>query len=340
MDGPQLRLYSAAELSEATAGFSQHCLIGSGGFGKVYRAMVNLTPVAIKVLDHEGLQGLREFHNEMKILAGLYHPHIVGLLGYAAEQPSPAGISPSSSGPQAAGAGAGGAGGEAGAGGVGGPRSRSGMQALVYELMTRGNLEELLACKSPGSALSWAVRLRIAAQVACAVAFLHSKDIIHRDIKPANVFLTADLHAKLGDIGLAVMDNLYHIGRGGRGAEENGEAVGTWQYLAPEYVTQSRGRISSSSRTDTYAYGLTLLQLLTGSPSPKELVRRAQAALESAQLPALLDTSAGPWDMRAAQRAVKLALWCCMHAPDSRPQMATVHAELHRLASAAAQCSS
>ncbi len=77
-----------------------------GGYGKVYRAMVNLTPVAIKVLDCQGLQGMREFHNEVRMLAAIRHPHVVKLLGYAAEGQ---------------------------------------LQCLVYELMAQGNLEEVLA---------------------------------------------------------------------------------------------------------------------------------------------------------------------------------------------------
>lgn len=84
----------------------------------MYRAMVHLTPVAIKVLDHEGLQGLKEMHTEMTLLAGLWHPFVVRLLGYS---------STSTAAPNEAGA-----------------RAR-GCDALVYELMTGGNLEDRLA---------------------------------------------------------------------------------------------------------------------------------------------------------------------------------------------------
>jgi hypothetical protein len=85
-----------------------HACVLPPGFGKVYRAMVYLTPVAIKVLDHEGLQGLCEFHNEMRLLCSIRHPNVVRLLGYSAEGQT---------------------------------------QCLVYELMAGGNLEESLAHK-------------------------------------------------------------------------------------------------------------------------------------------------------------------------------------------------
>ena len=56
----------------------------------------------------------------------------------------------------------------------------------------------------------------------------------------------------------------------------NNEAVGTWSYLAPEYKTQGR----SSTGTDVYAFGLSLLQLVTGAPQPRDLIRKCQRALE------------------------------------------------------------
>ena len=85
--------------------------------------------------------------------------------------------------------------------------------------------------------------------------------------QPANIFLDCDHNAKLGDIGLAAQHDASSGGsssssftaRTGGGGGEGGEAVGTWNYLAPEYKGLGGGR--SSVRTDTYAFGLTLLQV-------------------------------------------------------------------------------
>eukprot|EP00798_Chlamydomonas_sp_ICE-L_P025110 gene25110-10751_t len=270
---PALHVYPVSDLWNSTGGFHQICCVGEGGFGKVYRAMVNLTPVAIKVLDHSGLQGMKEFHNEMRLSASIQHQHVIRLLGYAAE---------------------------------------GRYQCLVYELMANGNLEDIVATRSVD--LPWPFRIRIAAQMANALSYLHTCGIIHRDIKPANVFLDHDLNAKLGDIGLASRtdsaaqsadikpanvsldhdlnaklrdiglasraDSLAHSGSPvQRPGSDASVAVGTWVYLAPEYKVGG----CSSTATDVYALGLTLLQLLTAA-EPRDLISRCQAALEQCAL--------------------------------------------------------
>jgi hypothetical protein len=81
-----------------------------------------------------------------------------------------------------------------------------------------------------------------------------------------------------------------------------------------------------------YAFGLTLLQLLSGSPTPDNLVQRAQSALESVDVrSSFLDVAAGAWDVRIAQRVMKLGLWCAMAVPENRPAIGIVAAELSRL---------
>ena len=80
-------------------------------------------------------------------------------------------------------------------------------------------------------------------------------------------------------------------GQGGQGQGRGGsEAVGTWQYLAPEY--KSFG--TSSDRTDVYAFGLTLLQLATGAERPKEVLHRCQVGRHK-RCPA---TGEGRWESK------------------------------------------
>ncbi|MEO6865131.1 MAG: protein kinase [Gemmatimonadaceae bacterium] len=95
--------------------------------------------------------------------------------------------------------------------------------------------------------------LRIAAQIAAALAAAHSAGIIHRDVKPANVLFDAEGVVKLADFGVAKLLS-------DREATSPGIAVGTMAYMSPE---QARGE-SVDSRTDLWALGVVLYEMLAG----------------------------------------------------------------------------
>eukprot|EP00201_Polytomella_parva_P009517 CAMPEP_0175053920 /NCGR_PEP_ID=MMETSP0052_2-20121109/9203_1 /TAXON_ID=51329 ORGANISM="Polytomella parva, Strain SAG 63-3" /NCGR_SAMPLE_ID=MMETSP0052_2 /ASSEMBLY_ACC=CAM_ASM_000194 /LENGTH=369 /DNA_ID=CAMNT_0016318529 /DNA_START=94 /DNA_END=1199 /DNA_ORIENTATION=+ len=174
----QLIKYDLSELEGATSNFHAYCLIGQGGFGKVYRAMINLKPVAIKKWT-EGLQGESEFETERRMGIELSHPFIVRLLGYAETATRPNGSGGSGSGKNSI-------------------SNRN--LCLVYELLSNGNLEEHLA---PGGSLPWTTRVRIVAQIASALTYMHKQRVLHCDLKPSNIFLDHSLKAKLGDLGMS-----------------------------------------------------------------------------------------------------------------------------------------
>ncbi|KAI3894270.1 hypothetical protein MKX03_010383, partial [Papaver bracteatum] len=75
------------ELAAATKNFREDCLLGEGGFGRVYKGRLESTNqvVAIKQLDREGLQGNREFLVEVLMLSLLHHTNLVSLIGYCAD---------------------------------------------------------------------------------------------------------------------------------------------------------------------------------------------------------------------------------------------------------------
>ncbi|KAM3200335.1 hypothetical protein P3L10_032697 [Capsicum annuum] len=80
-------MFTFRELAAATKYFSADCLLGEGGFGRVYKGWLERTNqiVAIKQLDQNGLQGNREFLVEVLMLSLLHHPHLVNLIGYCAD---------------------------------------------------------------------------------------------------------------------------------------------------------------------------------------------------------------------------------------------------------------
>ncbi|XAR73260.1 Non-specific serine/threonine protein kinase [Bertholletia excelsa] len=195
-----LRKLTFADLLEATNGFHNDSLIGSGGFGDVYKAQLkDGSIVAIKKLIHISGQGDREFTAEMETIGKIKHRNLVPLLGYCK---------------------------------VGEER------LLVYEYMKYGSLEDVLHDKKKkGVKLNWAARRKIAIGAARGLAFLHHNcipHIIHRDMKSSNVLLDENLEARVSDFGMArlmsAMDTHLSVST----------LAGTPGYVPPEYYQSFR----------------------------------------------------------------------------------------------------
>jgi serine/threonine-protein kinase len=112
--------------------------------------------------------------------------------------------------------------------------------------------------------------LRIAREVGEALAYAHGRRIVHRDIKPANIMLSAG-HALVADFGIA-----RAVGGGGA-ITQTGFAVGTPQYMSPE---QASGSAMVDARSDIFALGCVLYEMLAGEPpftgpTPQAIVTRS-----------------------------------------------------------------
>ncbi|KAK7271561.1 hypothetical protein RJT34_27567 [Clitoria ternatea] len=186
---------------------------------------------------------------------------------------------------------------------------------LVYEYMENGNLEDRLLRKNNTAPIPWFERFRIAWEVASALAFLHSskpEPIIHRDLKPANILLGHNLVSKIGDIGLSTVlhsDNLSTM-------YKDTEPVGTLCYIDPEY--QRTGQISPKS--DVYAFGMVILQLLTAKPAIA-LAHKVETAVHSGNLADILDPEAGTWPFQETLEFARLGLSCAELRRRDRPDL-------------------
>lgn len=123
----------------------------------------------------------------------------------------------------------------------------------VMELMEGGSLEEIISQKGR---LSWEQTIDCSMQIAKALEHAHYHGIVHRDLKPANVFLTGDGTYKLGDFGIARDTQRTALTAAGK-------TVGTYAYMAPEQIS---GKPPVSRKTDLYALGCVMFEMLTGRP--------------------------------------------------------------------------
>ncbi|MGE3314401.1 MAG: serine/threonine protein kinase [Planctomycetaceae bacterium] len=121
----------------------------------------------------------------------------------------------------------------------------------AMEFIDGGSLDHVLRKKKK---LSWEQAIEVGKQVAKALEHAHNHGIVHRDLKPANLFLSKEGKLKLGDFGIARDTQATALTAAGR-------TVGTYAYMAPEQIS---GKPPVSRKTDLYALGCVLYEVLTG----------------------------------------------------------------------------
>lgn len=214
------------ELIIATSNFAPEGIIGDGGFGYVYKAILaNNATVAVKKLNADAFQGFREFRAEMETLGKLQNPNIVKILGYCASGED---------------------------------------RVLIYEFIEKGSLDQWLHDTtlfnnqpSEEQCLNWDVRTNVIRGVATGLAYLHglNKPIIHRDIKASNVLLDSSFKPHIADFGLArriEVSNHSHVST---------QVAGTVGYMPPEYCA---GFTNATVKADVYSFGILMYEVATG----------------------------------------------------------------------------
>ncbi|KAL1340999.1 hypothetical protein HN51_027499 [Arachis hypogaea] len=289
------------EIRKATGGFSLQNKLGEGGFGTVYKGLLENKEIAVKSHSKDSRQGKQEFIAEVTTIGSLHHKNLVKLIGWCYEK---------------------------------------GELLLIYEYMPNGSLDKYLFDKKKNlgnefgegfnnSTLNWETRQRVIYGVAQALDYLHNgceKRVLHRDIKASNIMLDSEFNAKLGDFGLA-----RTIQKRNETHHSTKEIAGTPGYMSPETFLIGRATVE----TDVYAFGVLVLEVVCGrrpgnvngqDDYKNSIVYWVWELHGEGRIVSAVDKKISKEEMKdeEASRVLVLGLACCHPNPHHRPSMRTV----------------
>ncbi|XP_078175351.1 cysteine-rich receptor-like protein kinase 10 [Carex rostrata] len=161
-------LFDFNQIADATGNFSLDNKLGEGGFGPVYKGVLqDGLEIAVKRLSSYSGQGLVEFKNEIQLIAKLQHRNLVRLVGWCIQ-----GVE----------------------------------KILIYEFMPNKSLDYFIFDKTRGELVNWERRFEIIEGIAQGLLYLHKHSrlrIVHRDLKASNILLDSEMNPKISDFGLA-----------------------------------------------------------------------------------------------------------------------------------------
>lgn len=219
-------------LERITNNFSEDNLVGRGGYGEVYKGVLEDGFVAVKKLYSYIAIEDEPFHREVDCLMNIRHHNIVLFVGYCAETQE---VVVRQEGKHIF--------------------AEKRERLLCFEYLHNGSLHKHLTAEPCG--LPWHICYQIIKGICLGLHYLHDKNIIHLDLKPDNILLDDDMVPKITDFGLSRL-----LGNG-KSHTITQTRIGTWGYMAPEYLDD--GVITM--KTDIYSLGVIIRHMVKGRNS-------------------------------------------------------------------------
>ncbi|KAK9664614.1 hypothetical protein RND81_14G056200 [Saponaria officinalis] len=279
------------DLKTATGNFNAKNELGRGGFGIVYKGMLDGIEVAVKRVRNTP-QGKQNLIAEVTTIGSIHHKNLVRLVGWCHEHDE---------------------------------------LILVYEYMPNRSLDyyihinDEMRHKNKTVLLTWERRRNIICGVAQALDYLHnecSRRVLHRDIKASNIMLDSEFNACLGDFGLARMFRLSE-----KTHHSTKEIAGTPGYMAPEIFLTGR----ATSETDVYAFGVLALVVACGKKAVFEIKDKEyrnsiiewvwELYSSDTVIDAIDPNLKGGFDTGQAECMLLLGFACCHPNPYMRPSI-------------------
>ncbi|KAI3806930.1 hypothetical protein L1987_22848 [Smallanthus sonchifolius] len=301
------------ELADATNGFDDQRLLGSGGYGRVYNgSLPDGTQIAVKVLQLQTGNSTKSFNRECQVLKRIRHRNLIRIIT-ACSLPD--------------------------------------FKAIVLPFMANGSLDSCLypdpGLRSGSSDLDLIQRVNICSDIAEGMAYLHHHSpvkVIHCDLKPSNVLLNDDMTALVSDFGIAKLVMTIGGGSENLGNFTADMLCGSIGYIAPEYGYGS----STSTKGDVYSFGVLVLEMVTRKRPTDDMFTQGlslhkwvenhyhqhmEQVVDSSLVRATrnqLPDVKKMWEV-AIGELLEMGILCTQDSPSNRPTMLDVADDLGRL---------
>ena len=300
-------------IKSATHDFHESMILGEGGFAVVYKGVINDKIQWAVKRAKENKSDARAFRQEVENLGQIRHVNLVELIGYTF--------------------------------------TKSNEQIIVLEYMSGGNLYDRL--HDLDNPLPLKQRLLIAQNAAEGINYLHKftrNGIVHRDIKSTNILIDSKGSAKVSDFGLSreILSEQLDIDPTTVSDLKVTHIAGTFGYMDPEWFTGDRlGRPVASTRSDVYAFGVVLLEIITGKAALVKIQNETQTLVDAVKCSIRTEGHISIIDrnMNISQQLfiiivnlTELAIQCCNRAGELRPTMDNVVRTINDITNAATSC--